>query len=75
MSEPTAYVSTVTVKPGEALTVWLRVREHPLLQYKVELRVREQGPNQTPIAEIFTRGDEEDYLCPHMTFDEWEPMP
>lgn len=73
---PSAYVqiSQLTVRPGETLTVWLKVSDE--IQYQVELRVRQPNPKQCGIAEIFTKGDQEDYLRPNLTFyEDWEPMP
>lgn len=74
--KPSAYVqiSELTVRPGETLTVWLKVSDE--IQYQVELRVRQPDHNKTGIAEIFTKGDQEDYLRPNLTFfGDWEPMP
>ena len=73
---PTVHVpvNQIVVRPGETLTVFLRVSDK--IQYQVELRVREPLAfgHVTPIAEIFSH-DEEDHLRPHLTFEEWEPMP
>lgn len=69
-----AQVPQIIVKPGEVLTVYLRVSESPLIQYQVELRVRENDPGKLPIAEIFTNG-EDMCLRPYLNFNVWEPMP
>ena len=63
-----AEVPVITVKAGETLTVWLRVKDHPLHQEQVELRVQ---PDGTP--EIFTNQDQDS--SPNLLdFDKWTIM-